>query len=202
MKKHQKILIGLMALGLVGGVGATLALTRTDASGSYDGQGTDSAIYLNWGSTEQQTAVTAEVKDLNANVAAYRYVVVAPKASTSVKGTVSVVFTLDVEYSDENKTTASTVLTGLTVGVYGAELKTTKDGDNEIKSIEKSGDVLATLSMAGTKTYTASFDVDGSTTIETKYYALEFIFDGSSIGDNTFGGSLAVSQSFTESASN
>lgn len=197
MKKHQKILIGLMALGLVGGIGATLALTRTDANGSYTGQGTDSAIYLNWGDSDQQAAVTAEVKNLNANEADYRYVVVAPKASTSVKGTISVTFTLSTS-TVESKTT---VLTGLTVGVYSAKLT-----DNVLG---KDGTVLFTLKDADVdadaktgRTYTATFAVDGSTTIDTKYYALEFIYDGSSIGENTFGGSLAVSQSFAEDTSN
>ena len=197
MKKHQKILIGLMALGLVGGIGATLALTRTAANGSYTGQGTDSAIYLNWGDSDQQKAVTTEVKDLSANVAVDRYVVVAPKASTSVKGTISVTFTLSTS-TVESKTT---VLTGLTVGVYSAKLT-----DNVLG---KDGDVLFTLKDADAdadaktgRTYTATFAVDGSTTIDTKYYALEFIYDGSSIGENTFGGSLAVSQSFAEDTSN
>lgn len=197
MKKHQKILIGLMALGLVGGIGATLALTRKGAEGSYTGQGTDSAIYLNWGDSDQQKAVTTEVKDLSANEADYRYVVVAPKASTSVKGTISVTFTLSTS-TVESKTT---VLTGLTVGVYSAKLT-----DNVLG---KDGDVLFTLKDADVdenaktgRTYTATFAVDGSTTIDTKYYALEFIYDGSSIGENTFGGSLAVSQSFAEDTSN
>ena len=197
MKKHQKILIGLMALGLVGGIGATLALTRKGAEGSYTGQGTDSAIYLNWGDSDQQKAVTTEVKDLSANVAVDRYVVVAPKASTSVKGTISVTFTLSTS-TVESKTT---VLTGLTVGVYSAKLT-----DNVLG---KDGAVLFTLKDADVdadaktgRTYTATFAVDGSTTIDTKYYALEFIYDGSSIGENTFGGSLAVSQSFAEDTSN
>ncbi len=183
MKKHQKILIGLMALGLVGGVGATIALTRTGAKGSYNGQGTDSAIYLNWGDSDQQTAVTTEVKNLAANAAQYRCVVVSPKASTALTGNVEVTFVLSVGEKTE--------LPGFTVGIYASEsYSTTKPADTTANAI---------LSMAegGTKEYTASFSVTGSTP---KYYVLEFNWDGSGLTgtDTTFGGSLKISQDYKE----
>ncbi len=49
MKKHQKVLLGLMVLGLAGTVGTTFALTRKSATSSIDGNGTDAAIYVEWG---------------------------------------------------------------------------------------------------------------------------------------------------------
>lgn len=194
MKKHQKILIGLMALGLVGGIGTTLALTRTGANSTVDGQGTDQAIYLNWGTEKQNTALKTEIKDLSAKVAQYRCLVVAPKASATLSGTVNLTFTLGVKDKTE--------LPGLSVNVYSvAEYTTeavtvTEDGKN-IKvgtlAIGDSTSVLKTSFDVGDSTATASF-------VTTKYYTLEFTWDGSGLtGTGTkFGGTLSIEQSFTK----
>ena len=192
MKKHQKILIGLMTLGLVGGIGTTLALTRTGANSTVDGQGTDQAIYLNWGNEEQNTALKTEIKDLKANVAQYRCLVVAPKASATLSGTVNLTFTLGVKDKTE--------LPGLSVNVYSVADYTTEtvtEDDNNKK--------VGTLAIGDdTSSLDTSFDVGDSTataSFETKkFYTLEFTWDGSGLTgtDTTFGGTLSIAQSFTK----
>lgn len=192
MKKHQKILIGLMALGLVGGIGTTLALTRTGANSTVDGQGTDQAIYLNWGTEEQNTALKTEIKDLKANVAQYRCLVVTPKASATLSGTVNLTFTLGVKDKTE--------LPGLSVNVYSVAdytIEAVIEDDNNKK--------VGTLAIGDdTSSLDTSFDVGDSTataSFETKkFYTLEFTWDGSGLTgtDTTFGGTLSIAQSFTK----
>ena len=190
MKKNQKILIGLMALGLLGGVGTTFALTRTAATQqTINGQATDGAVYLYWGTNEQNTSTVAEVKDLAANTAQYRCVTVAPKVSKTVTGKVSVTFTLS--------TTETTALPGLTIGIYSVDKYTTEASD-------VSGSALSTLDATTKTSYTATFDVGGENNLTpTKYYTLVFTWDGSAVSDTnkSFGGSLKISQTFEETTS-
>lgn len=197
MKKHQKVLLGLASLGLVGGVGTALALTRTDATTqSLNGNDTDGAVYLYWGTETENNAAKAEVKDLEANVAQYRCVVVAPKTSASVSGTVSVTFTLSTSAADSENNKKATELPGFSVAIYKEESYSTSS---------VSTTALSTLDTSTeTKQYTASFDVaKGSTT--TAYYTLEFLWNGSAVSDSNtydFGGSLTISQSFVAASEN
>ncbi len=197
MKKHQKVLLGLALLGLVGGVGTTLALTRKDATtSSVNGNDTDGAVYLYWGDETQNTAATTEVKDLKANDPQYRCVVVAPKTSASVSGTVSVTFKLATLEADASQSQKATELPGFKVSIYKEESYSTS-------SVATTA--ISTLSMStDTKQYVASFDVakGGTTTV---YYTLEFLWDGSAVSDSStydFGGSLTISQSFEAASEN
>ena len=179
MKKHQKFLVGLMLLGLAGGVGTALAMTREDASASHE-LGTDQTIYLYW-DTEDNNSVVSAVNELSAAKPEYRNVVVAPKASTSASGRVKVSFALSVPNDN--------VLTGLEISIYDTDAYLAKEGKDNIAS--------ATLSSAtgGTLTKDYEFDVSGSSTT-VKYYLLKFLWDGSDIGGSTFGGTLTISQDF------
>lgn len=192
MKKHQKFLVGLMILGLAGGVGTAFALNYKDASGTTHSEQTDQAIYLYWGTDEQNTAVKAEVKELEKDTAQYRCLVVAPQASKSLSGTVTVNFGL-VTGGDNYE------LPGLTVAIYSTAnyqvVKPTTEGETT---------AIATLEIGKTTTYEATFAVEplaekANHTV-TKYYVLEFLWDGTGVSsaNKTFGGSLKISQSFAK----
>lgn len=189
MKKHQKILIGLMALGLVGGIGTTLALTRTGANSTVDGQGTDQAIYLNWGTKEQKADASASLTGLKAQVAEYRCLVVTSQTSTTLSGNVYLDFALSVEEKTE--------LTGLTVKVYSVSQYTVES----VSTAEDSGNtLLKTLSYTEEdKSFQTSFSVNANED-ETHYYTLEFMWDGTPLAgtDTTFGGTLSVTSSFKQ----
>ncbi len=140
----------------------------------------------------------ADVNDLKAKDPAYRYIVVTSNSSKALKGTFNLTFTLNVgsETEDDTKTY---VLTGLTVDIYEVnKYQTTSFGDSDTK--------LATLSTVSgdgyTNTYTASTTFDGTASSKaevTKNYTLVFTWDGTPVGDgNTFGGNLAISQTFAE----
>ncbi len=199
MKKHQKVLLGLMVLGLAGTVGTTFALTRKSATSSINGNGTDTAIYVTWG--KNATTDFAEVEDLEAKKPVYRYVVMQSNSSKSLAGTLSLTFTLNVGQQQE-ATAADTdnyVLTGLTVDIYSVDSyqKTSfsTEGDNPTDT------KLATLDATTDKTFTHDVTITASDSTQTinKYYTLVFTWDGTPVGDgNKFGGYLAISQSFTE----
>lgn len=195
MKKHQKVLLGLMALGLAGGIGTTLALTRNAADQSSISGGTDQAIYLNWGSGSNTNVVT-ELETFEAQVSQKRYLVVSPKATNKLSGTVAVKFDLTV--ADDH------VITGLTIDVYSTEsykkedpVTSTLSGDTSVEG----PDTLLTTLKTGTLTYSDSITVNGANTETanpTKYYTLVFTWDGSDVETGkTFGASLKISQSFT-----
>lgn len=198
MKKHQKVLLGLMVLGLAGTVGTTFALTRKSATSSINGNGTDTAIYVTWG--ENATTDFAEVKDLEAKKPVYRYVVMQSNSSKSLAGTLSLTFALNV--GQQEATVADTtnyVLTGLTVDIYSVDAyeKTSFSTEGEGATDTK----LATLDATENTTCTHDVTITASEAAQTinKYYTLVFTWDGTPVGDgNTFGGYLAISQSFKE----
>ncbi len=178
MKKHQKVLLGLMVLGLAGGIGTTLALTRNAADTSSISGGTDQAIYLNWGS-ETETTTANEVKDFKAKEAQYGYLVLAPKVSSTLTGKVTLTFTLSLGTNNE--------LPGFTISVYSA----TTYKQSSFAEETKAAITLNSTVLTGT----TSFDV--SSTSGTKYYTLVYLWDGTSVSSGkTFGGSLKISQSF------
>ncbi len=200
MKKHQKVLLGLMALGLAGGVGTTFALTRTAATSSVDGNGTDTAIYVEWGGA---TTDYADVKDLKAQEPQYRFVCVTSNSSKALKGTFNLTFTLNVGTKTEDTANATYALTGLTVDVYEVTTYGTSSfGDTDTDTYTKVGTLTTATEEGKTNTCTASTTFDGNATSKeekTKNYTLVFTWDGTPVGkDETFGGYLAISQSFTE----
>lgn len=191
MKKHQKFLVGLMILGLAGGVGTAFALSRNAATDINISGQTDGAIYLEWTDNTNETA-TGDIDGLQANVVKYSPVVVSPKSSKSVTGTVSVTFTL--------ATNTNTELPGLTVDVYKCdsykEVAATGDTSEKALKIDDSVD--------GSNTYSTEFDVSAAGENETShkttsYYLLGFKWDGTqtSSSDVAFGGKLTISASFS-----
>lgn len=189
MKKHQKVLLGLMVLGLAGGVGTAVALTRNAATDSTGG-GLDQAIYLNWGNEAQNSEAQATVENLVAKAPQYRYLVVTTKATNLLKGNVTLTFTAATE--------EDTVMTGLTIDVYSV---TTEKTSTFVTSTEEG---IAPDKLEGTisetnKTVTSKFAVDGTAeTSLTHYYTLVFTWDGTSPEDanKSIGANLTVSQDF------
>ena len=110
MNTKSKVLVGLMALSLLGGVGSALALTRTGAAGTGTAGAFDQAIYLNWG-TDQTSVSLDNVQNLLPGTPQYRYLEVSPKATKSVAGNVQLTFTLAA-------TTGEHHIKGLSVSVY------------------------------------------------------------------------------------
>ena len=112
MNTKSKVLIGLMAICLLGGVGSTLALTRSGASVSGNPGAFDQAVYLGWGDNEASVTIN-NVENLGAGEAnaQYRGLAVGPESSKSVEGTVRLTFTLAASAGDHH-------INGLSVGVY------------------------------------------------------------------------------------
>lgn len=182
MKKHQKVLLGIMALSLAGGIGTAIALTRNAAAQQPINGNTDTAVYLYWGS-KQTTATFASVKDLEPDTPVYRHLTVSPQVSANLKGKVTLTFTLAPKTNH--------VLTGLKVGVYKVD---TAEKETDL------GTAACTLTASTTEvTGTASFDVEtqSATHEDVAYYTIEFVYDGTQIAeDENYGGTLTVTQAF------
>lgn len=187
-----KILIGVMAVSLVGGVGSAFALTRTGASitgrqGAFDG-----AVYLYWGH-ESSTATISNVEDLSAGVAQYRGLEVSPKSSKSVSGNVRLTFTLAATEGNYH-------IKGLTVSVYKIDAAFDA-GTVETQIAEKvASPVLNESNLTGTTDLPVS--TDPSAVHETVgHYAIKVVWTGANDGEHplyTLDASITVSQSFIE----
>ena len=201
MKKHQKFLVGLMILGLAGGVGTAFALKLGDDAKTTASKGADKAIYLQWSTNEEtQNSIAAEVSELQAGVAQYKCVVLTPKVSKTLEGTLTLNVTLSASSTDSSDTTKY-ALPGLKVNGYVAsEYKAEKPVDTEEKfTLATSGDGTTT---SGTVEYEVKKNDDAIAHTDNFYCVLEFIWDGTGVGENeTFGGQLKLSQSFTEKTS-
>ncbi len=206
MKKHQKVLLGIMTLSLAGGTGTAVALKFNASGDKTTSVPTDDAIYLYWGDKNQSDATTAEVKDFEANVPQYRPLVVAPQSSKDVYGKVELKFSLSL--GKKGQTAENHVLTGLTVTVYEAD-STNFDSENSYsyKTDDKvdEGTVVVTLAAptANETTGTTQFFITESSEKQTttKWYLIKFLWDGTRPGQNeTFGGNLDISQTFTANA--
>ena len=186
-----KVLIGVMALALVGGVGSSLALTRTGANaaartGAYDG-----AINLYWGH-ESTTASIANVEDLAAGVAQYRGLTVSPQSSKSVAGNVRLTFTLEAS-------TGTHHIKGLTVSVY--KIDAAFDAENVVTQIgEKvASPVLDEEHLTGTTDLAVSTAANVHETVG--YYAIKVLWSGVNDGEHPtydLDASITISQSFIE----
>lgn len=89
MKFSKKLLVGLMAVALAGGVASTLALTATVANTSTNGN-VDQAIYLNWNESSCSISDATLSRQMQ-----YRQVAVeAPQKSASVTKIGQLTFTL------------------------------------------------------------------------------------------------------------
>ncbi len=213
MKKHQKVLLGIMALSLAGGTGTAIALNFTGANSESVSNGTDEAIYLYWGDEKQNTAVKAEVNNLVANETQYRCLVVAPKSSKDLTGWVKLTFELAATDSSGIASSAdkSYALPGLTVTIYETS-KCEFDGTSYSASSRKAGDqkgtaLTTTSSSVGETSFGFEVNTENSASIDdssmfktnTHYYTIEFVWDGEGVdADNEiFGGTLNITQEFT-----
>ena len=175
----KKALIGLMALSLAGTVGSVLALTSVGANKTVNA-GLDSAIYLYWG--EGSTSATIEnVTDLAPGVAQYRELTVAPRASASVAGTLTVNFAITC--GEDNS------VNGLSFKVFE-----TTEFSAEAKAVAIAAAPKAQLSAAAN----VDMEITISAGVETtKLYYLSFEYDGTMQAEGkTFGGQMTISQSF------
>ena len=189
MKLKGKLLIGLMAVSLAGGIGGAIALTRNSATSGGTPGGFDQAIYLNWESG-QSTLSLSDITTLSAGTPQYRYLTVAPKSTKTVTGTVTLTFTLSAGG-------AETHMKGLTVSVFEtASLATDQTVAGLIAEVEAEP-ILNESNLSGTTSFTVSTNASAHET--TKYYAIQVAWTGAN--DQThptyaLGASLSISQAF------
>lgn len=193
MKTKRKVLIGLMALSLLGGVGGALALTRNQASLTGTTGAFDQAIYLNW-EADQSSITLSDITTLAAGTPQYRYLTVAPKSTKTVAGTVTLSFTLAAGAAD-------THMKGLTVSVFEtASLATDGTVAGLINEVVASP-VLDEDHLTGSINITIT--ATGSAHPTTKYYAIQVAWDGSNDSSHlsyVLGASLTISQAFSPAA--
>ena len=187
----SKVLIGVMALGLVGTVGSTLALTRNGAAGAGNPGAFDQAVYLYWGN-EASTASIANVENLAASVTQYRGLEVSPQTTKSVAGSVRLTFTLEKAEGNHH-------IEGLTVKVY----KIDAAFDAEHASEQIAGKAAAPVLDKNTLTGYTDLPVVASSNAHTTtgHYAIQIFWDGSideAAGHESYalGASVTISQSF------
>ena len=189
MNTKSKVLVGLMALSLLGGVGSALALTRTGASATGQPGAFDKAIYLYWGH-EASSAEVANVQNLQPLVAQYRYLEVSPQSTKTVAGNVTLTFTLAQTAGEHH-------LQGLTVSVYKtASLATDETVAGLIDGVS-AAPVLTASNLSGTTTFAVEAAENAH---ETKaYYAIAINWSGANDAEHetyTLSGSLTIAQSF------
>lgn len=188
MNTKSKVLIGLMALCLLGGVGSTLALTRSGASATGTPGAFDKAVYLYWGHEESSVEI-ADVENLAAGVAQYRGLTVSPQSSQSLTGNVQIRFTLAPSEGHHIK--------GLTVSVY--KIDAAFDAENVATQIQgkSASPILNESNLSGVTNLGISA---GSGVHETTaYYAIAINWTGANDAEHpayTLDASLTISQSF------
>ena len=185
-----KILIGVMAVSLVGGVGSAIALTRTGANGQGRTGKYDEAVYLYWGH-ESTTATIDNVEDLSAGVAQYRGLTVSPKSTKTVAGNVQLTFTLAPSAGDHH-------IKGLTVSVY--KIDAAFDAGTVATQIEGkvAAPVLNESNLTGTTNLAVSTHVtDAHETVG--YYAIKVEWTGANDGEHpsyTLDADITINQTF------
>ena len=189
MNTKSKVLIGLMAICLLGGVGSTLALTRTGASATGTPGAFDKAVYLYWGH-EATTAEIADVENLQPSIAQYRYLEVSPQSTKTVAGNVTLTFTLA-------QTAGNHHLQGLTISVYKtASLATDETVAGLINGVS-AAPVLTAANLSGTTSFAVAAAENAH---ETKaYYAIAINWSGANDAEHeeyTLSGSLTIAQAF------
>lgn len=184
-----KILIGVMACCLVGGVGSAIALTRNGASGTGTPGAFDEAIYLYWGH-ESTTASIGNVEDLEAGTPKYTGLTVSPKSTKSVAGNVRLSFTLAASDGGHH-------IKGLTVSVY--KIDAAFDAENVTTQIagKVASPVLSEENLTGSTDLAVAA---GSVVHETVgYYAIKVVWTGVNDGEHpsyTLDAGITISQSF------
>ena len=193
MGLKSKILIGAMAVCLLGGVGSALALSRSGASGTGQSGAFDEAIYLYWGS-ESSTASISNVENLSAGVAQYRGLEVSPKSSKSVAGNVRLTFTLATTAGEHH-------IKGLTVNVY--KINAAFDAETVATQIE--GKVATPVLNEEHLTGTTDLAVAASENVHETvgHYAIEISWTGANDAEHpsyTLDAGITISQAFVPAA--
>lgn len=188
-----KILIGVMAASLVGGVGSAFALAKTGASAAGRQGAFDGAIYLYWGSGSTTAEIT-DVENLSAGVAQYRGLEVSPKSSKSVAGNVRLTFTLAATAGNHH-------IKGLTVSVY----KIDAAFNAETVTTQIAGKVAApVLSESNLSGYTDLAVAAAENVHETVgHYAIEVSWTGANDSEHPayeLDGSITIHQDFVPAA--
>ena len=187
-----KVLIGVMALSLVGGVGSAFALTRTSANAAGRPGAFDGAAYLYWGH-EQSSATIDPVQDLSNDEAQYRGLTVSPQTTKSLAGNVELTFTLSA--------TAGHHIKGLTVSVYKIDTAFNEATVETQINGKVAEPVLNESNLTGTTNLAVSKDDTAHETVG--YYAIKVEWTGANDGENpgyTLDGKITVSQTFVVGA--
>ena len=192
MNTKSKVLIGLMALCLLGGVGSTLALTRNGASVTGNPGAFDQAINLYWGGGENTSVTIPNVENLTAGSTQYRGLEASPVSSKSLEGKVRLTFTLAASEGNHH-------IKGLTVSVY--EIANEFNAENVASQIE--GKVASPVLNEENLTGATEFDVEPFETFHYShaYYAIAISWSGAidtEHPDYTLDASVTITQSFVE----
>lgn len=189
MNTKSKVLIGLMAICLLGGVGSTLALTRTGASATGQPGAFDKAVYLYWG--HEQTEVTLpNVENLQQGVTQYLGLTVSPQTSKSVTGNVQLTFALAASEGEHH-------IKGLTVSVY--KIDAAFDAENVATQIQgkSASPILNEEHLSGVTNIGISSAGAAHETVA--YYAIAVNWTGANDSEHpsyTLDGSVTISQEF------
>ena len=193
MGLKKKILIGVMACCLVGGVGSALALSRTGASGTGTTGAFDQAVYLYWGHEASSTSID-NVENLSAGVAQYRGLTVSPKSSKSVAGNVQLTFTLAATAGDHH-------IKGLTVSVYKIDAAFNEATVATQIAGKVAAPVLTENNLSGVTNLAIVADSVVHETVG--YYAIEVAWTGANDGSHpsyTLDASITIAQAFSPAA--
>ena len=190
MNTKSKVLIGLMALCLLGGVGSTLALTRSGASATGTPGAFDQAINLYWDEGAHSSVTIANVENLTAGSTQYRGLECAPISSKTVEGKVRLTFTLAASEGEHH-------IKGLTVSVY--EIDSRFDAENVATQI--AGKEAAPVLNENNLTGIAEFDLDThyEPHYSHAYYAIAVSWTGAIDTEHptyTLDASVTITQSF------
>ena len=189
MNTKSKVLIGLMAICLLGGVGSTLALTRSGASVTGTPGAFDQAVYLYWGSGDSSVSIS-DVENLNNTDTQYRGLTVSPKTTKTVAGNVRLTFTLAASAGNHH-------INGLTVSVY--KIDSAFDAENVATQIsgKVASPVLSSTNLTDTTDLAVAAGVNSHETVG--YYAIAVSWTGANDPENpayTLDASVTISQSF------
>lgn len=189
----SKVLIGIMSVALVGGVGSTLALTRTGAGGTGTTGAFDQAVYLYWG--HESTSISIDnVENLVAGTPQYRGLVVSPKTSKTVAGNVQLTFTIAPTEGNHH-------VKGLSVNVY--KIDAAFDAENVATQIlgKVASPALNDSNLSASTNLAITTSENVHETIG--YYAIEISWSGAIDNEHPtwdLDGSLTISQAFSPAA--
>ena len=189
MNTKSKVLIGLMALCLLGGVGSGLALTRAGASATGTPGAFDNAVYLYWGH-EESSVELPDVEELQPSVPQYVCLTVSPKSSPTVSGNVRLTFTLAASSGNHH-------IKGLSASVF--KIDAAFDAENVATQIQGkvASPVLNESNLTGTTDLAIA--VSESTHETVGYYAIQVNWSGANDAENptyTLDASITISQAF------